>query len=175
VGKGTVVARLRELRPRVGLSRSWTTRPRRDGEAEDAYVFVDRDRFLARVADGGFLEWTEFAGSGHLYGTPSLPVDPASTADEVVILEIDLEGAQQVKRIHPDAVLILITVPSRADQEERLRRRGDDETSVARRLHVGDREQELGRRIADHVVVNDEVDRAAREVAGIIDARRNDH
>jgi guanylate kinase len=216
VGKGTVVARLLELRPEIRLSRSWTTRPRRTGEPEDAYVFVDRERFMANVAEEGFLEWTGFEGTGHLYGTPALvrglpaagddpagadddpagaddnpagaddnpagadddPAgaddNPAGAADEVIVLEIDLDGARQVKQGHPDAVLILITAPSREVQEARLRSRGDDETSVARRLEVGDRELALGASMADHVVVNDDVDRSAREVAGIIDGRRND-
>jgi guanylate kinase len=195
VGKGTVVARLLELRPEIRLSRSWTTRRRRSGEPEDAYVFVDRERFMTKVAEEGFLEWTGFEGTGHLYGTPALvrglpgtgddpagalddPAgaldDPAGAVDEVIVLEIDLDGARQVKQSHPDAVLILITAPSREVQEARLRSRGDDETSVARRLEVGDRELALGVSMADHVVVNDDVDRSAREVAGIIDGRRSD-
>ena len=83
VGKGTVVARLLELCPGIHLSRSWTTRPRRPGEPEDAYVFVDTDTFVDKVAEGGFLEWTEFPGSGHLYGTPALD-DQAVGGDPAV-------------------------------------------------------------------------------------------
>ncbi len=85
-----------------------------------------------------------------------------------MILEIELDGAQQVQGIHPDAVLILIVAPSRDAQAARLRGRGDDEASVARRLEVGAAEERLGRRLTGHVVVNDDVDRAAREVADII-------
>jgi guanylate kinase len=178
VGKGTVVARLLELCPGIHLSRSWTTRPPRPGEAEDAYVFVDRDSFMAKVARRGFLEWTEFPGSGHLYGTPALDGDAVGEVQEdpmpeVVVLEIDLEGARQVKQRHPDALLIAVTAPSQEVQEARLRGRGDDERSVARRLEVGERELEQLVPIADHVVVNDEVDRSAREVAGIIGHRRS--
>lgn len=167
VGKGTVVSRLLELDPALRLSRSWTTRPRRPGEPADAYVFVDRNRFEAKAAADGFLEWTEFPGNGHMYGTPV----PAPGTSEL-LLEIELDGAQQVKRADPDAVLVFITAPSRNARESRLRHRGDDEDSISRRLAVGDDEEALGVRLADHVVVNDEVDRAAREVAGIIDARR---
>jgi guanylate kinase len=163
VGKGTVVGRLLELDPRIRLSRSWTTRSRRPDEPEDAYVFVDRDTFRGRVGESGFLEWTEFPGTGHLYGTPTLSDD-----DGIQLLEIELDGAQQVKSVYPDSVLILIVAPSRQAQEERLRRRGEDEASVGRRLDIGADEQELGARLADRVVVNDDVDRAAREVAGII-------
>lgn len=168
VGKGTVVTRLLGLLPDLRLSRSWTTRDRRPGEGEDAYVFVDRETFLAKVDRSGFLEWTEFAGNGHLYGTP-LP-EPGSEAD--LLLEIELDGAQQVKKLSPEAVLIFVVPPSRQDWEARLRGRGDDEDSVRRRLEVGEREVELGTRLADHVVVNDDVDRAAAEVADIIVGRR---
>lgn len=167
VGKGTVVGRLLELDPGLQLSRSWTTRARRPGESADAYTFVDHDTFRARIADGGFLEWTEFPGTGHLYGTP-VP-DPVGGD---LILEIELDGAGQVKRIDPSAVLILIIAPSRQVQEDRLRGRGDDEVSIARRLEVGAREEAAGTRMADHVVVNDDVERAAREVADIIARRR---
>jgi guanylate kinase len=167
-GKGTVVARLLELMPGLRLSRSWTTRHRRPGEPEDAYVFTDRASFLARAEAGGFLEWTEFAGNGHLYGTPT--PDPAAPGD--LLLEIELDGAQQVKRLAPDAALVFVVPPSRRDWEARLRGRGDDEESIRRRLEVGEREVELGRQLADHVVVNDDIDRAAGQLADIIVGRR---
>jgi guanylate kinase len=164
VGKGTVVARLLEMHPELRLSRSWTTRPRRPGEPADAYFFVEAEDFARRVADGGFLEWTEFPGTGYMYGTPRLEAAPG----DVVLLEIELDGAQQVKQVHPEAVLILIVAPSPEAQEERLRGRGDDEESIARRLVVGAGEERLGRSIADFVVVNDDLNRAAQEVAGIL-------
>jgi guanylate kinase len=169
VGKGTVVDQLRRDRPELWLSRSWTTRRRRPGEAEDSYVFVDRDTFLAKVARDGFLEWNEFGGNGHLYGTPILDDVPPGRD---VILEIELNGARQVKDRHPEAILVLIVAPSPKAQEDRLRRRGDDDESVLRRIHFGVEEEAVGRQIAYHVVVNDDVVRAAREVAGILDAHR---
>ncbi len=164
VGKGTVVSRLLHLEPRLWLSRSWTTRPRRPGEPEDAYVFVDRRAFQERIAGGGFIEWIEFPGTGEFYGTPTLQAPDGQD----VLLEIELDGAQQIKRSHPDALLILIVAPSREAQEARLRARGDSEANVRRRLQVGADEERLGRQIADYVVVNDDVDQAAREVAGIL-------
>ena len=163
VGKGTVVARLLQLEPDLWLSRSWTTRARRPGEPADAYVFVDRAAFVGRIDAGGFVEWTEFLGE--LYGTPTF--DHAGE-DRDVLLEIELDGAQQVKRRHPEALLVLVVAPGRAAQEARLRARGDDEGSVRRRVTVGEAEERLGRQIADHVIVNDDVDRAARQLAGII-------
>lgn len=166
VGKGTVVARVLKLAPDLWLSRSWTTRPRRPGEPEDAYVFVDRPAFEARIAAGGFLEWNEFPANGALYGTPTI-----EAGDRDVLLEIELNGARQVKERYPGAVLIFIVAPSREVQEERLRGRGDDEESVERRIALGEAERREGERMADHVVVNDDLDRAAAEVVGII----NDH
>lgn len=169
MGKGTVVGRVLELVPDLVLSRSWTTRARRQGEPPGAYVFVDEADFQANVERGGFLEWTRFPGSGFLYGTP-LPA-PDLAAD--LLLEIELDGAQQVKNHFPEAVLILIVAPSVEIQEQRLRGRGDSDDSVRRRIEVGRDEEMLGRRIADHVVVNDEVNRAAAEVADMILRRRS--
>jgi guanylate kinase len=167
-GKGTLVDRLVALDPKVWLSRSWTTRPRRPAEAESAYTFVDREAFMARAEQDGFLEYTEFGGTGHLYGTPNL--QPPDGQD--VILEIELNGARQVKQRCPDARLIMVVPPSQADQEARLRARGDSEEHIRRRLEVGAEEERLGRAIADAVVVNDDIERAAREVAGIIARHR---
>lgn len=168
VGKGTLVARLLRLREKLWLSRSWTTRPRRPSEAADAYVFVDRDTFMDRVKADGFVEWTEFAGNGHLYGTPAL--DAPEGLD--VVLEIEIDGAAQIKERYRDAVLVLIAAPSREAQAARLRQRGDDEQSVARRLAVGEEEDRVGRRMASYVVVNDDLGRAAQELAGIVDTCR---
>jgi guanylate kinase len=169
VGKGTVVDRLLELEPRLWLSRSWTTRPPRPGETDSSYVFSDLASFRARLERGGFLEWTEFPGNGHLYGTPTLEPPPGRD----VLLEIELHGARQVKQAYPDALVTLIVAPDVDEQRSRLRRRGDDERAVDRRVEVGVEEERQGRLFADAVVVNDEVDRAAAEVAGILAARRS--
>jgi guanylate kinase len=172
VGKGTVVARLLELEPNLWLSRSWTTRARRPGEAADAYVFVDREAFQDHIDADGFAEWTEFLGE--LYGTPTLDGLEAGAGDKDrdVLLEIELDGAQQIKRRYPDAVTILVVAPGRNVQAARLRARGDDEEHVQSRLAVGATEERLGRQIADYVVVNDDVDRAARQLADIIRGRQ---
>jgi guanylate kinase len=168
VGKGTLVSRLLPTVDGLELSRSWTTRPRRPGEDAGAYVFVDRDAFLERVAANGFLEWTEFPANGHLYGTPR----PDDHPDRDLLLEIEVDGARQVKDLNPDAVLIFVVAPSADDQAARLRNRGDDEADVQRRLELGRRETLVGLRLADHIVVNDDVDRATGEVADIIISRR---
>lgn len=154
--------------PNLWLSRSWTTRPRREGEAADAYVFADRAAFDAHLARDGFLEWAEVFG--HRYGTPW--PDPPPGAD--VLLEIDVQGAAQVKARHPEAVVVFVVAPSRQVQEERLRGRGDHAEVIARRLAAAPQEEAAGRALADHVVVNDELGRAVTEVAAILESRRHE-
>ncbi len=166
-GKGTIAARLVEEVPDLQLSRSWTTRPRRTGEPEDAYVFVDRAAFEARAEAGAFFEWAEFLGN--LYGTPLL--DPEAQGD--VLLEIDLQGARQVRGQRPDATLVLLAPPSTDVQRERLQSRGDNENHVAERLAAGAEEVREGQEIADAVVVNHEVAQAIRDVAAIVERRRS--
>ncbi len=100
----------------------------------------------------------------HRYGTPW----PEPPAGHDVLLEIDVQGATQVRARHPEAVVVFIEAPSRQAQEERLRRRGDREDLIARRLAGAPEEERLGRALADHVVVNDDLDRAVEEVAGIL-------
>ena len=169
VGKGTVVDRLLSGDPQLRLSRSWTTRTRRPTEAEHAYVFVDRERFLAHLDAGGFLEHDEFLGN--LYGTP-VPEDDGDAAGTDLLLEINVQGAEQVLAHRPDAVVVFLLPPSRAVQETRLRARGDDEEHVQQRLAIADAEEAKGRRLAAHLVVNDDLDRAVAEVAGILVDRR---
>ena len=168
VGKGSIAGALAERVPRLWLSRSWTTRPRREGEAPDAYHFVDDETFEAHAAAGGFIESASVFG--HRYGTPQ----PDAPAGHDVLLEIDVQGAAQVREQHPDAVVVLIVPPSRQALEERLRRRGTDDETITRRIAEAPREEEVGRRLADHVVVNDDLARATDEVAAILAGHRND-
>jgi guanylate kinase len=154
--------------PHLWLSRSWTTRPHRPTEPADSYVFVDRATFDRRIGEGGFLEWAEVF-SGHLYGTP-IP-DPPPGHD--VVLEIDVQGAEQVRAAHPDAVIVLLVPPTRDEQIRRLTERGDPADQVAERVAKAEREEERGRVVADHVVVNDDLSRAIDEVAGILASHRS--
>lgn len=165
-GKGTIVDALVARDSRLWLSRSWTTRAQRDGEADDAYVFVDRSSFEERIENGGFLEWTEFLGN--LYGSP-LP-DTGNGRD--IVLEIELNGAQQVKARHPDSLLVFVQPPSREEQQRRLQGRGDPDHHVVERLRKADEEERLGSVLADVVVVNDDLDRAVQEIEAIIGAAR---
>jgi guanylate kinase len=134
VGKGTLVARLLERHPLLWLSVSATTRTPRPGEIDGRhYFFLSRSSFEQLVASGGFLEWAAFAG--HLYGTPRGPVEEHLQAGQPVLLEIELEGARQVRRTFPAAFQLLIKPPSFAELERRIRGRGtDSEEAIQRRL-----------------------------------------
>ena len=167
VGKGTIVEALVKRDPRLWLSRSWTTRPRRNSEDQNAYVFVTPEEFEARINAGGFLEWTSFLGN--YYGTPT--PDPEPERD--IVLEIEVDGARQVKQSHPDAVLVFVLPPSRLEQQRRLRGRGDSEQKVEERLRKAEEEEPVGISIADHVVVNDDLELTLQELLRIIYHERN--
>jgi guanylate kinase len=173
VGKGTIVDALVERDPQLRLSRSWTTRAQRAGEPDSAYVFTTREEFERRIAEGGFLEWTEFLGN--YYGTP-MP-EPGGGADlpdsPDLVLEIEVDGAQQVKAVRPDALLIFILPPTRAEQERRLRARGDEPDTVVARLRKAEDEEPTGLAIADHMVVNDDLDETVERMLKIINQARS--
>ena len=152
--------------PRLLLSRSWTTRAQRPGERDDAYVFTTRDSFESHRESGGFLEWTEFLGN--YYGTPV----PDLSAGHDIVLEIEVDGAQQVKVRHPESVLIFILPPSRDEQRRRLVGRGDPEHKVQERLRKAEDEEPIGLALADATVVNDDLPRTVDELVSLIDGFR---
>ena len=167
VGKGTIVDALVARDPRLWLSRSWTTRSQRPGERDDAYVYTTRQAFDERIQAEGFLEYTEFLGN--YYGTPV----PDMTLGRDIVLEIEVDGARQVKDLHPEALLIFVLPPSREEQERRLRGRGDPEQKVGERLRKAEEEEPVGRALADHLVVNDDLERTIGEMLSIIEQRRS--
>jgi guanylate kinase len=172
VGKGTVHAELRRRLPDAVLSISATTREPRPGERDGVdYRFVDRDRFVAMTVAGELLEWAEYAGN--LYGTPRDAALAEVAAGRVVLLDIEVQGAEQIKAAAPDALLVFLLPPSFAELERRLRARGtEDDAAVGRRLEVA--REELSHADAFDVrVVNDEVDRAVDEVLVAIAAARS--
>ncbi|HIF66975.1 MAG TPA: guanylate kinase [Acidimicrobiia bacterium] len=169
VGKGTIVAELVSRDDSLHLSRSWTTRAQRSGEADGAYVYVTQEQFEARIAENGFYEWADFFD--HRYGTPTLSVPEGSD----LLLEIDIQGAVAVREREPDAVVVLILPPNRSEQESRMRMRGDDEQDVAQRLATSDAEEAAGRQLADLVVLNDDFAVAVDAVESFIDEARQQH
>jgi guanylate kinase len=165
VGKGTLVSRFLERNPSFWLSRSWTTRARRPGEAEDAYTFASREDFEARVAAGGFVEWAPFLD--YLQGTPTI----ADEAEDV-LLEIDVEGARQVRALYPEAVLVFVDAPSREEQRHRLEVRGDAPERIEQRLDLADTEVGKARELGMHWLVNDDLGGAVAELEALVAAQR---
>jgi guanylate kinase len=173
VGKGSVVRRLLSRDPEgLAHSVSVTTRPPRAGEVDGVdYRFVDDETFRMMDRGGELLESAEVFG-GTRYGTPAAFVREQREAGRDVILEIDVQGAAQVRDRAPDAVLILLEPPSLGDLEQRLRGRGtESEESVAERLAAAERELAQAPWF-DERVVNDDVERATDEVAAIIERSR---
>ncbi|MCL5948494.1 MAG: guanylate kinase, partial [Actinobacteria bacterium] len=139
---------------------------------DDAYYFVDRPTFEAKASSGGFMEWAEFLGN--LYGTPW--PDRLDTADgpggRDILLEIDVQGATQIRHANPGALVILLLAPSQEEQQMRLEQRGDDDEHVALRMAAAIKEIKAASDIADAEVVNDSIDQAVDEIDAIIEERR---
>lgn len=172
VGKGTIVEALRARSPELWYSVSATSRAPRPGEVEGRdYYFLDRAEFERRAAAGEFLEFFEVYGD--LKGTPKAPISQRLESGDDVLLEIDVQGALTVRESFPDALLIFVRAPSRSVQRQRLVERGHDAPEdLERRLDEADAEEALVDTF-DAVVVNDDVDRATTEIAGILEERRH--
>lgn len=166
-GKGTLLARVRKRHPNLGLAVSATTREPRPGEVDGvSYHFLDEEEFSRRVRAGEFLEWANV--HGHRYGTLKGDVDALLASGTSVILEIDVQGALNVLRLMPDAVLIFIEPPSLEELERRLRQRGTEgEGQLRLRLRNARSELELADKY-DERIVNDDVDAASDRLLQII-------
>ena len=167
VGKGSVVAEIRRRYPDVWLSVSATTRAPRPGEVDGVqYHFVTRAEFERMAADGRMLEWAEYAGN--LYGTPRGPVEERLAAGRPALLEIELQGARQVRRAMPEAHLVFLAPPSREELARRLVGRGtEDEAAIAERLGVAEVEMAAACEF-DVVLVNDTIQHAAEELVRLL-------
>lgn len=173
VGKGTLVERVRELVPTLGLTVSATTRAPRAGEVDGvSYHFLSDEEFDRAAERGEFLEWAWV--HGHRYGTPTSEVERVLATGRSVILEIDVQGGLNVRRLRPDAVLVFIEPPSAEELERRLRGRGtEDEDDLRRRL--ADAEEEMRRGESYDVrITNDSLEDAARELADVIERFENE-
>jgi guanylate kinase len=170
-GKSTLVARLLASDKNFYFSISYTTRAPRGAEQNHVeYHFISRADFEARMGRGEFLEHAEVFGN--YYGTHREILDLARAAGQDVLLDIDVQGARQLKEKIPDAVSIFILAPSRAELEKRLRAREENsEEEIQRRLAGAAREIEDFRRY-DYVLVNEEVDAAADALCAIVKAER---
>lgn len=167
-GKGTVVRGVLARRPETILSVSATTRaPRPDERDGTDYRFLSQESFRALAEIGELLEWAEVYG--HLYGTPRRPVEDALAAGHDVVLEVDVQGALQVRESLPEAVLVFIKPPSLDELEARLAGRGtEDAGTLAQRTEAASGELAHADRY-DHVIVNERADDAVGELLRILD------
>lgn len=171
VGKGSVVSALLEADPRLWLSVSVTTRPRRPGDAEGVgYYFVDDAEFAVMQAGDDLLESATVYG--YRYGTPRRPVEEKLAEGYDVILEIDVKGAMQVKERVPTAVTVFLEPPSLEELRRRLAGRGtESQEAIERRLEVAAEELAEKDRF-DHVVMNDNLKSAIADVGAIVERAR---
>ncbi len=170
-GKTTLCRRLTEVVPRIVHSISYTTRQAREGEVEGrAYFFVDEERFMRMVAGGDFLEWAEV--HGNLYGTSRVKLFEMIEGGIDVILDIDIQGAAQVRQKGIDATFIFVLPPSLEILEKRLiSRKTDSEKVILRRLKKA--KEEIGDyMLYDYVIVNDSLDVALNELGSVVLSKR---
>ena len=170
-GKGTVVKALMEAHPEYMLSVSMTTRQPREGEKEGVnYFFVTKEKFEETIAADGLIEYANYVGN--YYGTPKAYVEEQLAAGRNVILEIEIQGAMQVREKYPEAILTFITPPSAEELERRLRGRGTEtEEKIRQRLSRAAQESE-GMDQYGFIVVNDEVTKCAEQIHDIVVAMR---
>ncbi|WP_054949944.1 guanylate kinase [Numidum massiliense] len=169
VGKGTVCAAFRKRKTDLIYSISATTREPRPNEVDGVhYFFKGRDDFKAMIEGDELLEWAEYMGN--YYGTPRAFVEETLSAGKDVILEIEVQGALQIKRKFPNGVFIFLAPPSMQELQQRISGRGTETTEVmAGRLSVAEQEMNLIDRY-DYAVVNDEVERACDRILSIVQA-----
>jgi guanylate kinase len=168
VGKGTVVTRLALEHPEIFVSVSVTTRPPRPGEVEGVhYHFVSADEFDALIADGALLEWATVHGL-HRYGTPRTPVMQAIADGRPALLEIDLQGARQVRDNWPDAQFVFLTPPSWEELVRRLVGRGTESAAQRERRLETARAEMAAQAEFDFVVVNGEIGQAVKDLVALV-------
>lgn len=167
VGKGTLMRSLLQRHPQLYYSVSVTTRSPRSGEIDGkSYYFISRSKFEQLVAEGEFLEWAEF--TGNCYGTPREAVLNQINSGKLVMLEIELEGARQIRASFPSALSIFILPPSFDELEKRIRSRGQDsEEAIARRLLRAQEEIQAADEF-DIKIVNDDFETALNDIEAVL-------
>ncbi len=171
VGKSTVVKQVMDKLSNLHFSVSATTRPQRPGEVDGKnYFFVSRDQFQKMIDDHELLEYAEYVGN--FYGTPEAPIDLALSQGQDILLDIEVQGALNVKKRRPDATLIFMMAPSFTELERRLSGRGDTAPElVAKRLEQA-RWEFTHAAEYDYLVVNDQVENAVNEILSIVTAEK---
>lgn len=170
-GKDTVLGELYKQIPEMKQSVSMTTRPMRDGEVDGVdYYFVSRETFEASIREDRMLEYAQYGSS--FYGTPKEPVDRMLSEGKIVVLKIEVQGAENIRKIYPDLVTIFITPPNMTVLENRLRKRGtESEEDIRHRLEIAS--EELSRIDEyNYIVINDELSDAVNDVKTIISAEK---
>lgn len=170
-GKDTVLNKLTENRDDIKISISMTTRQKRNDEIDGLnYYFVSREYFEKKIADNNMLEYAEYADN--LYGTPKAPVDEMLRNGKAVILKIEVQGAEKIRKIYPEVISIFLMPPSVRVLEERLRgRNSEDEETLNHRLVIA-REEIRRASEYDYIVINDTVENAVAGIETIINAER---
>ncbi len=172
-GKGTLVKKLLEEHEDYAISVSMTTRNPRPGEVDGRdYFFVSKDKFEETIAADGFVEHACYVGN--YYGTPKAYVEEQLSAGKNVILEIEIQGAMNVKKIYPDCLLLFITPPSADELERRLRGRGTETDEVIAGRLARAYEESQGMDAYDYIVMNDDLEECATEVAALVDAVKHE-
>ncbi len=170
-GKGTLVKKLMETYDEYALSVSMTTRAPREGEQEGVhYFFTDRERFEKTIAEDGLIEYAQYCGN--YYGTPRAYVESQLARGSNVILEIEMQGALQIKQKIPEALLLFVTPPSAAELERRLVGRGTETPEVIAKRLARAYEESEGMDAYDYIVVNDVLEECVEEVHRLVDAAR---
>lgn len=171
-GKGTLMKKLLETYDNYALSVSMTTRQPREGERDGIeYFFSTKEAFEQKIDEGGLIEYAQYCGN--YYGTPKAYVDEQLANGKDVILEIEIQGALQIKEKFPEALLLFATPPSIEELERRLRGRGTESEDVIRKRLLRACEEAEGMDAYDFLVINDDLERCVEEIHSIVNAARN--
>lgn len=172
-GKGTLVKRLTEKYDEYALSVSMTTRNPREGEQEGiSYFFVSREQFEQTIAENGLIEFAQYCGN--YYGTPRAYVEQQLEAGRNVILEIEIQGATNIKKLFPESCLLFVTTPTAEILESRLKGRGTETDEVIAKRLARASEEAQGMDMYDYIVINDDLETCVDEVHALVDAARRE-
>ncbi|MBR6326862.1 MAG: guanylate kinase [Lachnospiraceae bacterium] len=172
-GKGTLVKKLLAEEEDYVLSVSMTTRKPREGEREGVdYFFTDKETFERTIAENGLIEHACYVGN--YYGTPRAYVEQQLAAGKNVILEIEIQGAMNIKKLYPDSLLLFVTPPNAQELERRLKGRGTETDEVIAGRLSRAHEESLGIDAYDYIVINDDLDRCVEEIRTLVRAARRE-